>query len=86
MLYISNNITLQYNLILSISTLSNILSLLLLPLMIINTHNQCSSLLLQNNNANTQKDKYTNIGNNNHTTTPKPITKSIYFPIRWQPE
>lgn len=54
-LYISNNITLQYNLILSISTLTYILSLLLLPLMNINTHIQCSSLLLQNNNANTQK-------------------------------
>ena len=82
MLYISNNITLQYNLILSISSLTYILSLLLLPLMIINTHVQCSSLLLQNNNANTQKDKIHHIGNNNHTTTPNPITKSIYFPIR----
>ena len=39
MLYISNNITLQYNLIPTISTLSYILSLLLLPLMIINTLN-----------------------------------------------
>ena len=56
MLYISNNITLQYNLILSISTLSYILSLLLLPLMNINTLNLYS--YSQSTTQHQQKHKY----------------------------